>query len=67
VRVNYTYSVSQPQVADGHIFQKRGLTRSGLPDNVHMLSAVNRLYAEFQPARMRRSFPDRNNIQFFKK
>ena len=46
VRVNQSYAVIVAQILYDHILQERGLAHAGLADDIDMMAAVFRSYAE---------------------
>ena len=46
MRINQGDAVIVAQVLYNHVFNKRGLARAGLADNINMMAAVFRSYAE---------------------
>ena len=65
VRVYHAYAMPLPDVPYRHVLQERAFPRARLSDDVHVLAAVFRSYAELHAAIVRGSFPD-GDIQFVK-
>ncbi len=64
MRVYERDAVAFAHVPYRHVLEQRGLASTRLADDVHVLAAICRLYAELHAARVRGGFPDRDDVQF---
>ena len=47
MRINHGHAATGPDVVDDHVFQNRGLTHAGFPNQIHVAATVVSLDAEF--------------------